>query len=158
MAKKPKTLAGDKPPGKIVPVGQASEVNTAGAVSVVQASAQAVKSLSVASSTATATGHLDIAAATDQLQASFQQNINNYKGSVVINQVVDFDLAIQTENQINHYTETLKATNVPFFDCDEKYQACLRDAKDGPAKWKCRAVYAACLGYRVSETLRPIIG
>jgi hypothetical protein len=143
-----------KSQGQTVLVGQAEETNTAGPITVVQASAQAVEALSIASSTATATGHEDLAAASDLAMVSFQQVINHYGGNLVIQQTIDMDITIETEKQIHQYTEKLKANDIPFYDCDEKHGKCMSNATDAGAKFKCRALYAACLGYRVSEALK----
>ncbi len=152
-----KTLAGEEEPsGQTVPVGQASETDTAGPITVVQASAQAVEALSVASSTATATGHEDLAVASDLVLAGFQQVINNYGGNLIIHQTIDVDITIETEKQIHQYTEALKSNDIPFYDCDKKHEKCMSEATDAGTKFKCRALYAACLGYRVSEALKPL--
>jgi hypothetical protein len=125
---------------------------------IVEASSTAVESLSTASEVATETGHVDLATASDLVQVPFKQVINNYGGTINIQQSIDViqQLSVVTENQIHHFTETLKANDIPFYDCDEKHKECMSEATDAWARFKCRGLYAACLGYRVSEALRPL--
>ncbi len=118
----------------------------------VQSGNTAVQSLSTATDVASSTGHDDVATASEALQVNLQTNFQVTADNVNIYQQQTININQQTiteiHNQIENYTMTLEANNVPFFDCKDAYEKCMSGAADTAEKLHCQAVYVGCLGYR----------
>ena len=127
----------------------------------VEAGNTAVQSLSTATDVANSTGHGDVATASEVLQTSLQTNFHVTADHVNIYQQQTININQQTiteiHNQIENYTKTLEAHNVPFFECKEAYEQCMSGAVDTGEKLHCQAVYAGCLGYTAITKLTPLL-
>lgn len=127
----------------------------------VEAGNTAVQSLSTATDVASSTGHEDVATATEALQITFQQHFHITGDHVTINQdqTVNVNQQINTviQNQINNCITALEASGVPFFDCKDKFDQCMRDAAGTAGQLYCRALYGACLSNRAITTFTPLL-
>ena len=127
----------------------------------VQSGNTAVQSLSTATEIASSTGHDVLATATDTLQVNLQTSFHVTADHVNIYQQQTININQQTiteiHNQIENYTKTLEAHNVPFFDCKDAYEQCMSGAADKAEKLHCQAAYAGCLGHTVITKLTPFL-
>ena len=127
----------------------------------VEAGNTAVQSLSTATEIASSTGHDDVATATEALHLDLRTRFHVTANQVNIYQQQTININQQTiteiHNQIENYTKTLEAHNVPFFECKEAYERCMSGASDTGEKLHCQAVYAGCLGSTVITKLTPFL-
>lgn len=143
-----------------VPAGKLSITGFPAGV-LVQSGNTAVHSLSTASELASSTGHDELATATDTLQTSLQSVFNITESNVNIYQIQTVNINQPTiteiQNQINNYSTTLEANNVPFFDCKDAFDQCMRDAADTGGQLHCWVLYAGCLSNKVITTFIPLL-
>lgn len=128
----------------------------------VQASATAVNSLSTATEIASSTGHDEIAATGKALQGSLQSVFNITDSNVTIYNFPTVNIIEQQsitiiESQINNYTTAMEASNVPFFDCKDKFDKCMSNAADAGAQLHCKLLYSACLANKGASTFIPFL-
>ena len=127
----------------------------------VEASATAVQSLSTATELASSTGYDEIATTGHALKGSLQSIFNITDSNVTIYQIenvnINQETIIEIQNQINDYTTTLEANNVPFFDCKDAYDQCMSGATDALQRLHCRVLYSGCLGDRATSTIKSFI-
>lgn len=129
----------------------------------VQSSASAVGSLSVASTLASATGHVDLAAAADALRTGFGNVIIVAGDHNIIHQQqhIDIDIAqhyTEIQNQIQQLEATATTAGVDFFDCKEQHNKRLAEAKTVWAKIEAGGLYTGCIIAmlaKAASALRP---
>jgi hypothetical protein len=162
---KAKTLAGEKkgdvnievPLGRMVFEGHTPEI--------VVVSAQAVEALSVASSTATETGHPEVAKAAEGLRMEFVTINHFYGDNATVHQQQNFDITQHNttiQKQIEVLEQEAAKAGVDLFNCRDARAACMKEAesKEGLARYlaqaECLALYGTSVGIEIAKAIKPL--
>lgn len=124
----------------------------------IQSSAQAVKALGIVSSTATETGHLDVAKAAEGLRTQFVNVINVYGDHATVHQHQELDLSqhyTSIQKSIKNLTEAATSAGVDFFGCKEAFDQCMAKATGLGAQVHCSGLYAACVSAKLASAFKP---
>lgn len=154
------THAGEKKRRETLPADTGRYEIEGSAVRFIQASAQAETALGSLSSTATASGHPDVAKVAQTVQVHFHTwNINIGTGNTINNlQSAEIDQEIsQRQEYARQLEEKLEANNVEFYDCIEQRKACLAKAQNKFDIGECWGAYIGCMSIRGASVLKPFI-